>query len=140
MATFAISPAALSHMALLSIQATSPERRFTQKEIIAGEERPKYMLLKQQQQQQQQSQQQQQDSTTPPALPGKPHLEPIFNPILCSSVRVLCIALSLKAIISITSIDSSIEIIAHSICRDTSKKYIAKRYYVDFCNYFERRE
>lgn len=37
------------HMALLSIQATSPERRFTQKEIIAGEERPKYLLIKQHQ-------------------------------------------------------------------------------------------
>lgn len=36
-------------MALLSIQATSPERRFTQKEIIAGEERPKYLLIKQHQ-------------------------------------------------------------------------------------------
>lgn len=35
-------------MALLSIQATSPERRFTQKEIIAGEERPKYLLIKHQ--------------------------------------------------------------------------------------------
>lgn len=43
--------AALSpHMALLSIQATSPERRFTQKEIIAGEERPKYLLIKHQEQ------------------------------------------------------------------------------------------
>lgn len=40
---------ALPHMALLSIQATSPERRFTQKEIIAGEERPKYLLIKQHQ-------------------------------------------------------------------------------------------
>lgn len=40
--------AALPHMALLSIQATSPERRFTQKEIIAGEERPKYLLIKHQ--------------------------------------------------------------------------------------------
>lgn len=39
----------LPHMALLSIQATSPERRFTQKEIIAGEERPKYLLIKQHQ-------------------------------------------------------------------------------------------
>lgn len=38
---------ALPHMQLLSIQATSPERRFTQKEIIAGEERPKYLLIKQ---------------------------------------------------------------------------------------------
>lgn len=38
------------HMALLSIQATSPERRFTQKEIIAGEERPKYLLIKHQDQ------------------------------------------------------------------------------------------
>lgn len=37
------------HVALLSIQATSPERRFTQKEIIAGEERPKYLLIKQHQ-------------------------------------------------------------------------------------------
>lgn len=37
------------HMALVSIQATSPERRFTQKEIIAGEERPKYLLIKQHQ-------------------------------------------------------------------------------------------
>lgn len=37
----------LPHVALLSIQATSPERRFTQKEIIAGEERPKYVLTKQ---------------------------------------------------------------------------------------------
>lgn len=34
-------------MQLLAIQATSPERRFTQKEIIAGEERPKYLLIKQ---------------------------------------------------------------------------------------------
>lgn len=34
---------------MLSIQATSPERRFTQKEIIAGEERPKYLLIKQHQ-------------------------------------------------------------------------------------------
>lgn len=39
----------LPHVALLSIQATSPERRFTQKEIIAGEERPKYLLMKQHQ-------------------------------------------------------------------------------------------
>lgn len=39
---------AVPHMALLSIQATSPERRFTQKEIIAGEERPKYLLIKHQ--------------------------------------------------------------------------------------------
>lgn len=39
----------LPHVALLSIQATSPERRFTQKEIIAGEERPKYLLVKQHQ-------------------------------------------------------------------------------------------
>lgn len=37
------------HVALVSIQATSPERRFTQKEIIAGEERPKYLLIKQHQ-------------------------------------------------------------------------------------------
>lgn len=38
---------ALPQIALLSIQASSPERRFTQKEIIAGEERPKYLLIKQ---------------------------------------------------------------------------------------------
>lgn len=36
-------------MAVLQIQATSPELRFTQKEIIAGEERPKYLLIKQHQ-------------------------------------------------------------------------------------------
>lgn len=35
------------HVAIL--QATSPERRITQKEIIAGEERPKYLLIKQHQ-------------------------------------------------------------------------------------------
>lgn len=63
MATCTLSPIALSHMALLSIQATSPERRFTQKEIIAGEERPKYVLAKQQQEP---------ENATPPALPGIP--------------------------------------------------------------------
>lgn len=46
-----VSILALPHMALLSIQATSPERRFTQKEIIAGEEcaTGKYLLIKQHQ-------------------------------------------------------------------------------------------
>lgn len=61
MAICALSPIALSHMALLSIQATSPERRFTQKEIIAGEERPKYVLSKPSQDT---------ENATPPALPG----------------------------------------------------------------------
>lgn len=36
------------HVALVPIQTSSPERRITsQKEIIAGEERPKYLLIKQ---------------------------------------------------------------------------------------------
>lgn len=37
------------HVALVPIQTSSPERRITQKEIIAGEERPKYLLIKQHQ-------------------------------------------------------------------------------------------
>lgn len=36
-------------MALVPLQTSSPERRITQKEIIAGEERPKYLLIKQHQ-------------------------------------------------------------------------------------------
>lgn len=41
------------HVALLPIQTSSPERCVTsQKEIIAGEERPKYLLIKQQQENQ----------------------------------------------------------------------------------------
>lgn len=37
------------HVALVPLQTSSPERRITQKEIIAGEERPKYLLIKQHQ-------------------------------------------------------------------------------------------
>lgn len=38
------------HVALVPIQTSSPERRITsQKEIIAGEERPRYLLIKQHQ-------------------------------------------------------------------------------------------
>lgn len=40
----------MAHVALVPIQTSSPERCVTsQKEIIAGEERPKYLLIKQHQ-------------------------------------------------------------------------------------------
>lgn len=40
----------LPHVALIPIQTSSPERRITsQKEIVAGEERPKYLFIKQHQ-------------------------------------------------------------------------------------------
>lgn len=42
-------PLTVPHVALVPIQTSSPERRITQKEIIAGEERPKYLLIKQHQ-------------------------------------------------------------------------------------------
>lgn len=42
-------PVNVSHVALVPMQTSSPERRITQKEIIAGEERPKYLLIKQHQ-------------------------------------------------------------------------------------------
>ncbi|GAB0092307.1 hypothetical protein DMENIID0001_072970 [Sergentomyia squamirostris] len=38
----------MPHVAIVPIKTTSPERRVTQKEIIAGEERPKYLAIKQQ--------------------------------------------------------------------------------------------
>lgn len=41
---------AMPHLALIPIQTSSPERRITsQKEIVAGEERPKYLFIKQHQ-------------------------------------------------------------------------------------------
>lgn len=43
------TPMSVPHVALVPIQTSSPERRITQKEIIAGEERPKYLLIKQHQ-------------------------------------------------------------------------------------------
>ena len=36
----------MPHVALVPLQSASPERRVTQKEIIAGEERPKYLAVK----------------------------------------------------------------------------------------------
>lgn len=40
----------MPHVALIPIQTSSPERRITsQKEIVAGEERPKYLFIKQHQ-------------------------------------------------------------------------------------------
>lgn len=41
-----ISPIDGPRVALVPIKTTSPERRITQKEIIAGEERPKYLSIK----------------------------------------------------------------------------------------------
>lgn len=42
-----LTPLGVSAVALLPLHTSSPERRITQKEIIAGEERPKYVLQSQ---------------------------------------------------------------------------------------------
>lgn len=42
-----MAPLGVPAVALLPIHTSSPERRITQKEIIAGEERPKYVLQSQ---------------------------------------------------------------------------------------------
>jgi hypothetical protein len=41
-------PHAIAIGTLVPIQKASPERRITQKEIVAGEERPKFLTIKQQ--------------------------------------------------------------------------------------------
>lgn len=42
-----LPPHATLPIALVPLQKSSPERRITQKEIIAGEERPKFLTIKQ---------------------------------------------------------------------------------------------
>lgn len=42
-----LTPIGVPAVALLPLHTSSPERRITQKEIIAGEERPKYVLQSQ---------------------------------------------------------------------------------------------
>ena len=98
----------------MPIQTSSPERRITsQKEIIAGEERPKYLLIKQlqetQQSQQQQVQQAQQAQQLQTQQPGT------SNSILTASAKTVLSIFNLCS----TIMTNSCRTVNYFICMTT---------------------